>query len=483
MPKQTFPLQLKQVEDSGSFRGLVSVYGNVDRQGDVVERGAFRRQLEEDPEVPILYQHDTSEPIGKGRLSDSSDGLVLDGTLNLDVQRARETHSNMKMGVIRGLSIGYDAADFEINDEGNRRLKDVAVWEASPVVFPANPEARITAVKETQMSAQRPFYAMTSSRKRLTWRDKKRRAFTAWATKGEEGLTPEESKFLRRSDDPQAGVLLPEEIEAGIIAELVEMSPVRQFATVRQTTGDSLTVFRKVEHSQAEWVAETESRPDTQEPKYGKLRVPVHELFAKAVVSNQIIEDAAIDLAEDLQMDLADQFAQAEGRAFVDGNGTDRPLGILQAIGSNSTDEIEEVQGVGSGSVAQDDPSELQAALKQGHFENARFFFNRRTLRDIRQLTDSNGQFLFRPLVEGAGNQLAGSPFTILPDLPDPATGEHSVLFGDMSRGYLVVDRFGIEIQRDPFTMADDGAVIFRARMRVGGHVRLPEALKALRVG
>lgn len=145
-----FPLSVKSVDDAGTFEGLLSVYGNVDLGGDIVERGAFQKiETTPDGSIRILDGHDARAPVGKGKLIDTPSGLFLKGTLDLGVQRARELLSLMKQQIISGLSIGYDILPdgSETRPDGVRLLKKLRLWEASLVVFPMNPAAQITSVK------------------------------------------------------------------------------------------------------------------------------------------------------------------------------------------------------------------------------------------------------------------------------------------------------------------------------------------------
>ena len=144
---KSFDLRLKQVEDDGTFTGHAAIFGNIDAYGDVIEPGAFTKTLKERPEVPILWYHNPYEPIGlSGSLVEDDKGLKVSGHLNLDVQRARETHSLMKQRAVRGLSIGYEAIKAPI-EKNVRHLREIALWEFSPVVFGANDLALIEAVK------------------------------------------------------------------------------------------------------------------------------------------------------------------------------------------------------------------------------------------------------------------------------------------------------------------------------------------------
>lgn len=142
-----FPFEIKALdEQAGTFEGYAAVFGNVDHVGDVIEPGAFAKTVSERPQVPILWQHDTREPIGVGSLEVDGKGLKVKGALALDVQRAREARSLMQVGALGGLSIGYKAVK-KAYQGGVRLLKEVAVHEFSPVTFPANELAGFSGVK------------------------------------------------------------------------------------------------------------------------------------------------------------------------------------------------------------------------------------------------------------------------------------------------------------------------------------------------
>lgn len=168
MDKQAFSLEIKSFsEETGTFTGLASVFGNEDLVGDVVERGAFKRTIEQNPEVPILWQHDAWEPIGKGKVSETYDGLLIEGKLALGVQRGREAHELLKEEALRGLSIGYDTLDFNVQDEV-RHLTEVRLWEVSLVTFAANPKAQVLSVKKQQKTVV-PFQDLNLAPRDRQW--------------------------------------------------------------------------------------------------------------------------------------------------------------------------------------------------------------------------------------------------------------------------------------------------------------------------
>ncbi len=144
------PLEIKELEENGTFAGYASVFGVIDSQNDVVIRGAFADSLRgRVGEIKLLWQHDMREPIGMiEELREDEQGLYLKGRLLMEVGRAREAYALLKSGAVKGLSIGYSPRRYRIDpDSGIRSLAAVDLWEVSLVTFPANEAAFVTVVK------------------------------------------------------------------------------------------------------------------------------------------------------------------------------------------------------------------------------------------------------------------------------------------------------------------------------------------------
>jgi uncharacterized protein len=155
MKTKDFTLQVKELSEDGTFEGYGSIFGNVDAYGEKVVPGAFVNSLakhrREGSNVLMLWQHNPDEPIGVWEdLAEDAKGLWGRGSLILEVQKAREVYALMKRKAIGGLSIGYREVDVE-PDGAVRLLKELELYEISPVAFPANRRARIEAVKSTRM--------------------------------------------------------------------------------------------------------------------------------------------------------------------------------------------------------------------------------------------------------------------------------------------------------------------------------------------
>jgi HK97 family phage prohead protease len=145
--KQEFRFELKSISSEGTFVGLGAVYGNVDLGNDMILPGAFTKTLaEKGGEVPLLMGHDSRMPIGRARVTDSQQGLMVQGKLVLEADGSRSAYALLKEGVIKGLSIGYDTVKSTM-EGGVRKLSELKLWEISLTPFPMNPEAIITSVK------------------------------------------------------------------------------------------------------------------------------------------------------------------------------------------------------------------------------------------------------------------------------------------------------------------------------------------------
>ncbi len=154
--EKTFPFDIdeKSLSAEGTFRGYAAIFGTTDAVGEVIERGAFDKTVKEGKPYPILWYHDPRQPLGVATLQIDNKGLKVDGELNLEVQAAREKHALMKQKAIRGLSFGFKTVK-DVWEGSKRFLKEVKLYEISPVTFGAHHSALISAVK--QWDEEKPF--------------------------------------------------------------------------------------------------------------------------------------------------------------------------------------------------------------------------------------------------------------------------------------------------------------------------------------
>ena len=310
-------------------------------------------------------------------------------------------------------------------------------------------------------------------------------AFGGYVRRGEEGgLRSLESKALATTPDPDGGFLVPDEIEARIAERLRDVSPIRSIATVRQVSGSVLKLPHALGGMSVGWVGETGVRPQTQAPQLDELRFPTMELYAMPAATPSILEDAAMDVDSWITAEVESAFAEQEGRAFVLGDGMTQPHGFLAyprvAGASWSWGSLGTVASGADGDFGSSDALlDLVYALKAGYRQNASFVMNRRTQAAVRKLKDGDGNYLWAPPAGAeARATLLGFPIVEAEDMPDIGVGNAAIAFGDFARGYLVVDRTGVRVLRDPFSAKP--YVLFYTTKRVGGGVQDFDAIKLM---
>jgi HK97 family phage major capsid protein len=318
--------------------------------------------------------------------------------------------------------------------------------------------------------------------------DEHKSAFLAYMRKGrEEGLRALEQKALSVGSDPDGGYLVPEETEAGILRRMTSVSPIRAIAGNRPV---SSSVYKKpfsIAGPQSGWVAETAARPETGAPTLAELAFPTMELYAMPAATASLLDDAAVDVDAWIAEEVELAFAEQEGAAFVNGDGVNRPRGFLDypsvAEASWNWGSLGHVATGVSGAFPAADPGDvlidLVYALKAGYRQNARFVMNRRTQGAVRKMKDGDGNYLWQPPASvGAPATLMSFPLTEAEDMPDIAADAPAIAFGDFRRGYLVVDRAGVRILRDPYSAKP--YVLFYTTKRVGGGMQDFDAIKLL---
>ncbi|MDX2288557.1 MAG: phage major capsid protein [Hyphomicrobiaceae bacterium] len=313
-------------------------------------------------------------------------------------------------------------------------------------------------------------------------------AFDGYVRNGETGnLRGLEAKALSVGSDPDGGYLVPEETERSVNRALRSISPIRAIAGIRQVSGSVYKRPFAVAGPATGWVGETAARPQTAAPTLAELAFPTMELYAMPAATPSLLEDAAVNIDEWLAEEVRIAFAEQEGTAFVTGDGINKPKGVLAYptvdnaswtwgnVGTIST-------GV-AGAFPASDPADvlidLVYAVKAGYRQNAHFVMNRSTQAEVRKLKDADGSYVWQPAHSpGEAPTLLGFPVAESEDMPDIAANALAVAFGDFSRGYLIVDRVGIRVLRDPYSAKP--YVLFYTTKRVGGGIQDFDAIKLL---
>ncbi|MGQ2992126.1 MAG: phage major capsid protein [Brevundimonas sp.] len=284
------------------------------------------------------------------------------------------------------------------------------------------------------------------------------------------------------------GYVVPPETERAIERRLMAVSPMREIATVR-TVGAG--VFRKPVSTAgvaSGWVAETAARPETDPATLALLEFPAADLYANPAATQNLLDDALINLDEWLAAEVEDAFAAQETDAFVNGNGTNMPKGFLAydivADADQEWGEIGYVASGAAGAFASTNPADrlidLIYAPKAQYRPNGRFVMNRRTVSTVRKFKDADGNYIWQPASRpGETASLLGYPVTEIETMPDIAANAAAIAFGDFQRGYLIVDRAGVRVLRDPYSAKP--YVLFYTTKRVGGGVQNFDAIKVMK--
>lgn len=292
---------------------------------------------------------------------------------------------------------------------------------------------------------------------------------------------------LNKGADDEGGYLAPTEWDRTITDKLVLVSPMRQICGVQTTSKNAYTKLFNVGGTGSGWVGETAARPETNTAEFAPLTFTTGEIYANPAATQQILDDAEINLESWLAGEVQTEFAKQEGLAFVSGDGTNKPKGILTYVtgGTNAAAHpfgaIKQVNSGAAAAITADGIIDLIYDLPSTFTGNARFIMNRKTQGVIRKLKDGQGNYLWQPsYVAGQPATLAGFAVTEVPDMPDVAANANAIMFGDFKQGYLIVDRIGVRVLRDPYTKKP--YVLFYTTKRVGGGVVNPECLRAMKI-
>jgi HK97 family phage major capsid protein len=301
------------------------------------------------------------------------------------------------------------------------------------------------------------------------------------------GLKRLEEKALSSGSGPDGGYLVPETVEREVLRRLANVSPIRAIASVRVISGGQYKRAFSTAGAASGWVGETAARPQTASPTLAEMSFPALELYAMPAATQTLLDDAVVDVDQWIAEEVETAFAEQESAAFVSGDGVNKPRGFLASpTVANASWSWGSLGYLATGGAAfpATNPSdilvELVYALRAGYRQNAAFVMNRKTQGLVRRFKDTNGAYLWQPPASaGAPATLMGFPVVEAEDMPDVAANALSVAFGDFRRGYLVVDRAGVRVLRDPYSAKP--YVLFYTTKRVGGGVQDFDAIKLLK--
>ncbi|MEQ6204287.1 phage major capsid protein [Sulfitobacter sp. HNIBRBA2951] len=315
------------------------------------------------------------------------------------------------------------------------------------------------------------------------------KAFNAYVRSGDDdglrGLELE-GKAMSTAVNSDGGYLVDPQTSDIVKSVLNTTASIRAIASVVNVEATSYDVL--VDHSDvgAGWATEAGGVAESDTPQIDRITVQLHELSALPKASQRLLDDAAFDIEGWLAGRIADKFARAEASAFINGDGVDKPKGILDhATVDNDVwawGNLGYVPTGAAGDVTADAIVDVVYALGAQYRANASFVMNSKTAGLVRKLKDMDGRFLWSDgLAAGEPARLMGYPVLIAEDMPDAGTDAMAMAFGDFNAGYTIAERPDLRILRDPFSAKPH--VLFYATKRVGGDVSDFAAIKLLKFG
>ena len=402
---------------------------------------------------------------------DATDPKVLIGQIQAAVQDMRDTNDQR----LSKIEAKVDPLDIEKFDRISAAVTDLEV-SLNDI------NAKIAAAALNGAQNAQPVDA--------AYTDK----FTAWARDGShEG----ELKAAHRAGQPRAamtegsnadgGYTTPVEWDRTIEGRLKLISAMRQNARVQVTSRAGFTKLFTDRAVGSGWVGDTASRPATSTPQFTALTFGHGEIYANPAASQTLLEDSEINVEAWLAGEVETEFERQESIAFLAGDGVNKPYGLLTYVtgAANAArhpwGDIKVVNSGNATNFTSDPLIDLMYELPAAYAANAKFYTNRSSLKNIRKLKDGQGNYLWNPtFVAGQPSTVGGYALVDMPDMPTTAAGNIALLFGDMERTYLIIDRRGTMMLRDPYT--NKPYVSFYTTKRVGGGVQNPDAMKAMKI-
>lgn len=293
---------------------------------------------------------------------------------------------------------------------------------------------------------------------------------------------------MSEGDSSAGGYLAPVEWDRKIQKAQRELSPMRRISAVVTTARSAYSTLWSDDLYGSGWVGETAARPATSTASFSPLVFPSGEIYANPAATQRLLDDSAINLEQWLASALSDEFARQEAIAFVSGDGVNKPMGFLRYAPGGTAEAAHPggalgvtVSGGAAAIASTDALVDLKYALGASYRQNAVWLMNSQTAAVIAKMKDGQGNYIWREsLLASEPATLLGRPVEIDEGMPNIAANALPVAFGDFSRGYLVNDRTGVRILRDPYT--NKPYVMFYSTKRVGGGVLDPNAIRVLKI-
>jgi len=320
-------------------------------------------------------------------------------------------------------------------------------------------------------------------------------AYKAFIRKGaDSGLRElEVQNGISDGSEPDGGYAVPVELDRNISETLINMSAMRRLANVINA-GIGYQKLFNVHGTGSGWVGETDARAETATSALKKLTPYFGEIYANPFATQNSLDDIFFDVEAWIASEVSKEFEKQEG-AFLTGNGTNKPKGILAyatAATADATRAFGTIQHIATGASAAlrtvtataspfDDLIDMTSAMKAGYRNGAKWLMNKSTLGALRKVkTTLEGAYLITLPTEATPGTILGYGYEEDENMPDIAADALAILFANFKAAYTIVDVVGTRILRDPYTSKP--YVSFYTTKRVGGFLENSEAVKVLKV-
>ena len=399
---------------------------------------------------------------------------------------------------IKAIEDGNDSLAKELDQKLDKIEKDITAASKIKKDLEVEMEIQRERIEELESRAKSP--AKTKEQK---LKEEHKDAFVNWIrSRGKDTQRELKMQELQQKDvtigsNAGGGFAVPEEISRDIERLEKKFSPVRRLVKVVPTGTSDYKELVKIKGATSGWVGETGNRAKTDTPVLREVSPSYGELYAYPQVSEWSLDDMFFNVEEWLAEEVAEDFAVQEGEAVISGNGTNKPIGMINTAPVTKEDGAAVLRPAGAyqfipsdtspGAATTPEPGilpdsliDLTFAVNSKYRYNAHFVFNSVTAGSIRKLKDQDGQYLWQAgLQMGQPDTLLGYPYEIWEQMPDVGLNKHPVSFGNFRRAYLLTPRTGMRITRDDVTNV--GFVRFYVRRREGGNVLNNNAVKFLK--
>ena len=275
--------------------------------------------------------------------------------------------------------------------------------------------------------------------------------------------------------DTKGGYTVPDHFEAILVEALQEENLFRKIANVIRTSSGDTKIPVVAETGTAFWVDEGGLIPES-DVAFAQISLSAHKLATRIKVSEELLNDSIFNLEQFIAREFARRIGFKEEEAFLVGDGVGKPLGMLADAGGAEAD----VETDEPNAISLDDVLDLFYSLRAPYRRNAVFVMNDSTVKAIRKLKDSSGQYLWAPSIKDATpDTILNRPLYTSSFMPTVEPEAKTIMFGDF-RYYWIADRQGRQFKRLNELYAETGQVGFIGTQRVDGRLILPEAIKVL---